>query len=58
MGHHHRLGAPRPRVQLDLPEVNDSVQQALHERELAARMAAVEKPKGGENAQDFAQKQA
>ena len=60
-----RSRSPRPRVQLDLPKVNDvdPVRRALRERELAARMAAVElekatKPKEQESAQDLAEKQA
>ena len=60
-----RSRSPRPRVQLDLPKVNDvdPVRRALRERELAARMAAVElekaaKPKEQESAQDSAEKQA
>ena len=60
-----RSRSPQPRVRLDLPKVNDvdPVRRALRERELAARMAAVElekaaKPKEQESAQDLAEKQA
>lgn len=60
-----RSRSPRPRVQLDLPKVNDvdPVRRALREKELAARMAAVElekaaKPKEQGSAQELAEKQA
>ncbi|KAG9318234.1 MIF4G-domain-containing protein [Chiua virens] len=60
-----RSSSPRPRVHVDLPKLNDvdPVRRALRERELAARMAAVElekasKPKEPESAQDVAEKQA
>ncbi|KAG8217290.1 MIF4G-domain-containing protein [Butyriboletus roseoflavus] len=60
-----RSRSPPARVQLDLPKVNDvdPVRRALRERELAARMAAVEleraaKPKEQGSAQDLAEKQA
>ena len=59
-----RSRSPRPRVQLDLPKVNDvdPVRRALREKELAARMAAVElekaaKPKEQGSAQELAEKQ-
>ncbi|KAF9228687.1 MIF4G-domain-containing protein [Gyrodon lividus] len=60
-----RSHSPTPRVRLDLPKVNDPdpVRRAQRERELAARMAAVElekasKPKEQHSAQDLAQRQA
>lgn len=60
-----RSRSPRPRVQLDLPKISDvdPVRRAVRERELAARMAAVElekaaKPKEQGSAQDLAEKQA
>ncbi|KAL4065454.1 armadillo-type protein [Scleroderma citrinum] len=60
-----RSHSPPPRAKLDLPKVQDvdPVRRAQRERELAARMAAVElekasKPKEQDAAQDQAEKQA
>ncbi|KAF9239683.1 armadillo-type protein [Melanogaster broomeanus] len=60
-----RSHSPTPRVHLDLPKLNDPdpVRRAQRERELAARMAAVElekasKPKEQDGARDLAERQA